>query len=265
MTHKRNKPQFKKAVKNFPIPKTKEEVKRFVAFANYYRKFIQDFAKLAAPLSNLTRKRVDFVWTEETQNAFDKLKKALLKPKILQYPDFAKKFKITVDASDMACGGVLSQDFDGNDLPIAFFSRVFQKGERNKAIIEKELLAIYHAIKFFKPYVYGTKFEVNSDHKPLTYLFTMKNPTSKLVRIRMDLEDFDFEINYVPGHTNFVADALSRISIEDLKNMTNDAKKILKMQTRSMTKNKNSKKLNKEIEKKVEEKEMKISTLPTDS
>lgn len=200
-----------KAVKNFPTPKNKDEVKRFVAFANYYRKFIQDFAKISAPLSNLTRKRIDFVWTDETQNAFEKLKKSLLKPQILQYPDFTKKFKITVDASDIACGGVLSQDFDGNDLPIAFFSRVFQKGEKNKAIIEKELLAIYHSIKFFKPYVYGAKFEVNSDHKPLTYLFKMKNPTSKLVRIRMDLEDFDFEINYVPGQTNFVADALSRV------------------------------------------------------
>lgn len=140
---------------------------------------------MASPLSNLTSKRIAFVWKKEHQKAFESLKNALLEPQILQYPDFSKPFTITVDASDFACGGVLSQETDGHDLPVAFYSRAFQKGEKNKAIIEKELLAIYHAIMFFKPYVYGTKFQVNSDHKPLTHLFSMKNPTSKLVRIRM--------------------------------------------------------------------------------
>lgn len=118
---------------------------------------------------------------------------------------------------------VLTQEYDGVDLPIAYFSRAFQKGEKNKSTIEKELLAIYHGITFFKPYIYGTKFLVNSDHKPLTFLFKMTNPTSKLVRIRMELEDYDFEINYIPGSTNYAADALSRITIDELKNMTESA------------------------------------------
>lgn len=121
---------------------------------------------------------------------------------------------------------------------MAYFSRAFQKGEKNKAIIEKELLAIYHAITFFKPYVYGTHFEIFSDHKPLAFLFNMKKPTSKLVRIRMDLEEFDFDITYIPGRFNYTADALSRIHITDLKKMAdvNDAQ-ILAI-TRSMGKKK---------------------------
>lgn len=223
-----------KAVEKYPIPKNKDEVKRFVAFANYYRKFIPFFAEISLPLSNLTRKRIEFKWSDKEQQAFDRLKNALLSPMILQYPDFSKPFKITVDASNEACGGVLTQEYDGHDLPVAYFSRAFQKGERNKATIEKELLAIYHGITFFKPYIYGTKFTVNSDHKPLTFLFTMKNATSKLVRIRMELEDYDFEINYIPGSTNYAADALSRITIDDLKNMTEQTT-ILTMQTRSKT------------------------------
>lgn len=99
------------------------------------------------------------------------LKEKLTSTPILAYPDFSKQFKVTVDACQLGCGAVISQDFDGCDKPIAFISRTFKKGELNKAIIEKELLAIHFALKTFRHYLYGQKFVVYSDHKPLIYLF----------------------------------------------------------------------------------------------
>ena len=87
-------------------------------------------------------------------------------------------------------------------MPISFASRAFTKGESNKAVIEQELAAIHWAIEYFKPYIYGRKCLVKSDHRPLTYLFAMKNPSSKLTRMRLDLEEYDFEIEYIKGKEN---------------------------------------------------------------
>lgn len=128
-------------------------------------------------------------------------------PRILQYPDFTKTFIVTTDASDFACGAVLSQLHDQDDLPISFASRAFTKGDRNKHIIEKELAAIHWAIMHIKPYLYGRKFIVRTDHRPLIYLFGMKNPSSKLERMRLGLEEFQFTIEYIPGKSNVTADA----------------------------------------------------------
>lgn len=223
-----------KSVHKYPVPHDKDSVKRFVAFANYYRKFIPNFAEYAQPLTELTRKRVNFEWNYKHQEAFEQLKNCLVTPKILQYPDFEKEFIIKVDASGLGCAGVLLQNHDGIDLPVAYFSKTFQNGEKNKAIIEKELLAIYHSIIAFRAYVYNKKFTVYTDHKPLIYLFAMKNATSKLVRIRMELEEYDFDICYIKGKDNIQADALSRIPFSEIKNLSEDSKKVLAI-TRSMS------------------------------
>jgi RNase H-like domain found in reverse transcriptase/Reverse transcriptase (RNA-dependent DNA polymerase)/Integrase zinc binding domain/Retroviral aspartyl protease len=203
-------------VKNYPIPSNADEARRFVAFCNYYRRFIPFFSRIAQPLNQLTRKNSKFVWSSDCQTSFDTLKQALINPPILQYPDFSKQFILTTDASDLACGAVLSQNFDGIELPIAYASKSFTKGESHKATILKELTAIHWAIKHFRCYLYGNKFLVKSDHRPLVYLFSMKDPSSKLTRMRLDLEEFDFEIQYLKGKDNVGPDALSRISINDL-------------------------------------------------
>lgn len=143
---------------------------------------------------------------------------------------------MTVDASQFACAGVLSQLVNGEDRPIHFISRTFKKGELNKPIIEKELIAIHFAITVFRPYLYGKEFTVFSDHKPLIYLYKLKNPSSKLTRLRLDLEEYKFEIVHISGKSNVVADALSRISIEDLKDQCDH--EILAI-TRSMTNKQN--------------------------
>lgn len=223
------------AIKNYPAPQNKDEVRSFLGTAGYYRKFIKDYAEIAAPLTYLTKKKTKFVWESEQRESFERLKNELLSPNVLQYPDPTKPYTITTDASNFACSGVLSQETNGHQLPVAFFSRTFQKGERNKPIIEKELLAIYNSILAFRHYIYGTQFTVFSDHKPLVYLFGMTNPASKLVRIRLELEEYKFEIIHIRGKDNVVADSLSRIHIEDLKNLTEIDSQILAI-TRSMSK-----------------------------
>ena len=131
---------------------------------------------------------------------------------------------------------MLSQDHNGTQLPIAFAARTFTKGESNKSVIEQELTAIHWAINFFKPYVYGTKFLVKSDHKPLSYLFSLKNPTSKLNRKRLDLEEYDFEIEYIKGKENCGADALSRIDFDQIKKIGSENKHIFQVTTRAQSK-----------------------------
>lgn len=206
-------------INNYPVPKNADEVKRFVAFTNYYRRFIPRFAEISAPLNKLTRKRVDFNWTPECQQSFITLKKSLISPRILQYPDFSKPFIITCDSSRDACGAVLSQKFGDSELPIAYASRSFTKSDFHKPTILKELIAVHWAIKYFHCYVYNTQFLVKTDHRPLVHLFSMKDPTSKLTRIRLDLEEYNFEIQYIKGKDNVCADALSRISIDNLKDI----------------------------------------------
>jgi len=229
-----------KTILNYPKPLNADQAKRFVAFCNYYRKFIKNFAEYSRHITRLCKKNVQFHWSEECEKAFHYLKNSLISPKILQYPDFSKPFCVTTDASKHACGAMLSQDHNGTQLPVSYASRAFTKGESNKSTIEQELTAIHWAIVHFRPYLYGKKFLVRTDHRPLTYLFSMKNPSSKLTRIRLDLEEYDFEVEYLRGKENFVADALSRINIEDLKNLQYENNKIFPVTTRSKSKKLNT-------------------------
>lgn len=219
-------------IKRYPVPASAETVKRFIAFCNYYRRFIPNFAEIARPLNKLTRKKVKFVLTQECQRPFEKLKKGLIQPRLLRYPDFVKQFILSTDASKESCGAVLAQTFGEDELPIAHASRAFTKSETNKPVIEKELSAIHWAINHFRPYLYGTKFLVKTDHRALIYQYSLKNPSSKLTIIRLDLEEY--EIQYIKEKDNVVADALSRISFQGIKNIQNEAARILPI-TRSAT------------------------------
>ena len=135
----------------------------------------------------------------------------------MQYPDFSKKFILTTDASNVALGAVLSQGNLGSDKPIAFASRTLNESEQKYSTIEKELLAIVWACKYFRPYLFGRKFIIYTDHRPLIWLFNLKEPNSKLVRWRLRLEEFDYEIAYKKGKYNTNADALSRVQINAIE------------------------------------------------
>lgn len=129
---------------------------------------------------------------------------------ILQYPDFDKEFLLTTDASNEGIGAILSQGEVGSDLPVAYASRTLNKAERNYDTTEKELLAIIWAVKHFRPYLYGKQFKIITDHKPLTWLVNSKDPTTRLVRWRLKLEEYNYKILYKEGKQNTNANALSR-------------------------------------------------------
>lgn len=141
---------------------------------------------------------------------------------ILQFPDFSKPFILTTDASNYALGAVLSQGAVGNDKPIAYASRTLNDAETRYSTTEKELLAIVWAVKYFRPYLYGRKFTIFTDHRPLAWLNSLKEPGSKLTRWKLRLSEFDFDIIYKKGKQNCNADALSRIKLNVLTNETDD-------------------------------------------
>lgn len=201
-------------IKLWPVPKNEKEVRQFLGILGYYRRFIKDFAKVVKPLTSLLRKETDFEITPQILECFNKCKMLLTLDPILIYPDFSKEFVLTTDASDFAIGAVLSQGIIGKDRPVAYASRTLNKTEEKFSTTEKELLAIVWAVKYFRPYLYGRKFKLFTDHQPLTYSLT--NTNNKLVRWKLALEEFDYEIIYKPGKQNIVADALSRIKTDDL-------------------------------------------------
>lgn len=219
-------------ISKWPSPTNKDEAKRFVSFAGYYRRFVQNFAEIAHPINNLTKKRVEFKWDDECERSFHKLKHAVSNPPILIFPDFMKLFIIVCDASQFALGAVLGHDIDKLFRPIHFASRSLNKSEQNKSTIEKELLAIYWSIIYFKPYIYGRHFLIRSDHKPLIYLFGLKDPTGKLNRMRLEIGGHSFTIEYIKGKDNALADGLSRITIEDLQRLNSMVVRVCAVTTR---------------------------------
>lgn len=198
------------AIEKYPIPKTQKEIKSFLGLVGYYRRFISNFAKIVAPLTKCLRKnhKVNYQ-DEEYIQAFELCKELLMNAPILAYPDFSKSFKLTTDASAIAIGSVLSQ----SGRPIAYYSRTLNSAERNYSTIERELLAILDSTKHFRPYLFGKKFTVETDHNPLVWLYKIKEPNSRLLRWKIKLDEFDFDIEYKKGKENKVADALSRIEL----------------------------------------------------
>jgi transposase InsO family protein len=205
-----------KSVIDFPVLKTPKNIKQFLGLVGYYRRFIPNFSKIAKPLTDLLKKEATFVWQTKQIEAFEELKISLCSEPILQYPDFNKPFNLTTDASGYAIGGVLSQGQVGKDLPIAYTSRVLNKAEQNYSTIEKECLAIVYCVNHFRPYLYGQKFTIITDHKPLVWLHSVKDPTSRLWKWRLRLEEYEYVIQYKKGKLNSNADALSRNPTIDL-------------------------------------------------
>jgi hypothetical protein len=160
-------PKKFKAIKQYPTPKTLRDVRAFIGLAVYYRRHVQNFAKIAKPVTNLTKKEVPFDWTQECQQIFQKLKEILSTEPLLVYPDFTQPFILVCDASTKAVGTVLSQLRDGEERPIAYCSRQLSPPETRYSVTELELLAFIFATKQFQCYLYGRKFTVYTDHRAL--------------------------------------------------------------------------------------------------
>ena len=199
-------------IKEWPIPKNVKDVQSFLGLCNYYRRFVPNYSTIATPLTDLTRKDLPFQWTTLAQEAFDNLKKQLSDTPVLCIPDPDKPFVVTTDASDFAMGAVLSQDQGRGNQPIAFTSRKMNPAERNYAAHEKELLAIVHALRTWRVYLEGRHFTVQTDHATLQHFLTQPNLSRRQARWSELLSEYDFDIKYLPGPQNTVADTISRRS-----------------------------------------------------
>lgn len=205
-------------IMNWPIPKNDKEIKQFLGLAGYYRRFIKDFSKITRNMTKYLKKDVVLnIKDPDYINAFNTLKKVLSTDQVLSYPEFDKPFILTTDASDFALGAVLSQIQEGVEKPIAFGSRTLTDTESRYATNEKEALAIKWAVTKYKPYLFGGKFTLITDHKPLTFIKTSEK-NSKILRWRLELENYDYDVKYKEGKTNVVADALSRRPVETNNN-----------------------------------------------
>ncbi|KAD3640786.1 hypothetical protein E3N88_30009 [Mikania micrantha] len=199
-------PSKVQAVMRWSPPKTPTEIRCFLGLAGYYRRFIQDFARIASPLTKLTRKDVKFVWGDDQEKAFNELKFKLTQAPVLTLPDGPDDFVVYSDASYLGLGCVLMQ----RGKVIAYASRQLKVHEVNYPTHDLELAAVVFALKIWRHYLYGVKCTIYTDHKSLKYLFTQKELNMRQRRWIELLKDYDCEILYHPGKANVVADALSR-------------------------------------------------------
>lgn len=198
------------AVKAWPVPARVTDVRAFLGTAGYYRKFIKDFSKISAPLSDLTKDDVKFIWGPEQQQSFELLKQAIVEGPVLILPDPKLPFVVHTDASGYAVGAVLQQDQGHGLQPIAFLSKKMLPAETRYPVHEQELLAIITALGAWRHYLYGAKFVVRTDHKSLEHFKTQPLLSGRQSRWKDIIANFDFAIEYVEGKTNVVADGLSR-------------------------------------------------------
>uniref|UniRef100_A0A803SRK7 Gypsy retrotransposon integrase-like protein 1 n=1 Tax=Anolis carolinensis TaxID=28377 RepID=A0A803SRK7_ANOCA len=200
------------AVLEWRAPTNKKEVQRFLGFANYYRKFIPDFARWSDPITSCIRGKQPFRWTDQAEKGFQQLKKLFTSQPILQHPDPETLFVVQADASDVAIGAVLLQPVGDHLHPCAFYSRQLTAPERNYTIWEKELLAIKAAFETWRHWLEGAKFpiEVHTDHRNLEHLRTARKLNQRQQRWALFFERFNFQIHYVTPAQTKQADALSR-------------------------------------------------------
>ena len=189
-------------------PKLVFEIRSFLGLARYYRRFIEDFSRLAAPMTRLTRKEVKFVWNARCEEAFQELKRRLTSAPILIIPDRGQGYTMYCDASRSELGCVLMQSM----RVVAYGSRQLKNHEQKYPTQDMELAAVVFTLKIWCHYLYGEQFEVYSDHKSMKYIFTQRDLNMRQHKWMEFLEDYDFTLHYHSGKANVVADALSRKS-----------------------------------------------------
>ncbi|KAL8598384.1 hypothetical protein ACOMHN_032661 [Nucella lapillus] len=200
-------------------PTTKKQIRAFLGLAGYYRKFISNFAEIATPLTDATKKgkpeKVE--WTEQCETAFMLLKSNLSKKPVVILPNSEQEYVLRTDASDKGIGAVLLQERDGDLRPVAYSSKKLNNAEQNYSTIEKECLGVVWAIKKFEPYLYGSHFILETDHRPLEYLKRAKTDNGRLMRWALQLQQHTFTLRVIPGVENIGADYMSRTEEASVK------------------------------------------------
>ena len=233
-------------ISQWPQPQNRDEVRTFLGFVGYYRKFVKDFSKIAKPLNELlsgyvckkrSRRRTktckgepEWIWEQSHQDAFDKLKTLLTTPPILAYPDYSRPFILHTDASGQGLGAVLYQEFDGKERVIAYASRGLSKSERNYPVHKLEFLALKWSVtKKFHDYLYGNSFIVYTDNNPMTYVLENAKLDATGHRWVAALGAYNFQVKYRPGKSNSDADGLSRMPhmVSEYEQISNDSIKAI--------------------------------------
>ena len=190
---------------------------------NFYHRFIKDLANCLAPLNEFLKKEEDkksleINWNEDARTAFQKSKELLANSTLLVYPNKNCNISISADASDIAVGAVLQQELEGTWQPIAFFSRKLDKTQQHYSAFDRELFAAYAAIRHFQHFIEGRNFTLFSDHKPFVHAFYSHSEpiTPRRSRQLSYISELTSDVRHIRGDKNLVADALSRIQINNL-------------------------------------------------
>ena len=206
-------PAKTKAISELPQPRNLKELRSFLGMANYYRQFLQNYAKIAEPLVRLTKKSEPFRWENEQEKAFETMKAMLISPPVMAYPRLDLPYRLYTDACNYAIGGILVQEHeDGIEHVIQYVSHQLNGPQSRYSVIEKEAYAVIYCIEKLRPYLLGAEFKVLTDHKPLTCLFTKQMVNTRIQRWAVFLAEYGAKIEYRKGLHHIRADMLSRIS-----------------------------------------------------
>ena len=200
-------------ISKLPPPTNVKTVRQFLGHAGFYRRFIQDFSKIAKPLYKLLEKDATFEWDSECQQRFEELKTHLTTAPIVRAPNWQLPFEVMCDASDLAVGAVLGQRTEGKPYVVYYASKTLNEAQRNYTTTEKELLAVVYALDKFRAYLLGAEIIIFTDHSALKYLLTKQNAKARLIRWVLLLQEFNLQIRDKKGVENVVADHLSRLTI----------------------------------------------------
>ncbi|XP_077559123.1 uncharacterized protein LOC144174347 [Haemaphysalis longicornis] len=201
------------AIRDFPQPRTKTDIRSFLGITGYYQRYIPRYSELASPLTDALRKNepLTVAWDEAKEQAFADLKNALTSHPVLNSPDYSEPFVVQCDASDRGMGVVLCQKADCNEEhPVLYASRKLTIREEAYSASEKECACLVWAVQKLACYLAGSKFIVETDHCPLTWLHTMSSKNGRLLRWSLALQQYTFEVRYKKGKLNGNADGLSR-------------------------------------------------------
>lgn len=211
-----------RAIREYPRPTTKKEIRKFLGFISYYRRFVPRFSEKAAPLTDLlkgTMRQGKVAWSQECEKAFIELRDALCSEPVIHAPDFNREFLMQCDASDRGVGIVLSQvDDDGNENPVLFLSKKFSPSEIKYCVTEKECASIIWGLQKLKHYIDGNVcLKVETDHNPLVWLQQCSGNNPRLMRWSLAIQHLNIKIKHRKGNLNINADILSRVYENELQ------------------------------------------------